>query len=168
MVDIWIDTFPVQAQRRRRDGDQLSLGYRISAGEKRDLVAHLHELFCQVRDHAFGAAIEARGNALVKWCDLSDFQWSPLSYWRTAKTFIGRHVRETLAEFVCRFGMAEKEGWSRSVPVAPAQGRVFFSVNSSSSSEVSCEVSCKFESVMEQHMLDDNFRRCRFTIHPCP
>ena len=42
-------------------------------------MAHLHQFFSEIGNHAFGSAVELRRNTLVERCDLSDFQWSPLS-----------------------------------------------------------------------------------------
>jgi hypothetical protein len=54
-------------------GNQRRAGIGFRAREQRDLMAQLHKRVAQVRDDAFGAAIQFRRHRLVEGRDLSDF-----------------------------------------------------------------------------------------------
>ena len=62
----------IQAQRVLAHRDVLRRGMGIAAREQRDLMALRHKLLGQVGHHSFGAAIEHRGHAFIKGCDLRD------------------------------------------------------------------------------------------------
>src|ERR1700758_3555875 len=50
----------------------MSVGDRVAAGKQGDFVTKGNELFREPRDHPFRASVISRGNALVKWRNLSD------------------------------------------------------------------------------------------------
>ena len=54
-------------------GDELSAGLRVARGEQGDLVTLVDELFRQIRDYAFGAAIKLGRNTFDEGSDLSYF-----------------------------------------------------------------------------------------------
>ena len=60
----------IEAQRARPDGRQSRLGCAVAGREQRDIVPELHQGVGQVRDHAFGAAIQFRRHGFGERCYL--------------------------------------------------------------------------------------------------
>jgi hypothetical protein len=56
-----------EAKRRRGAGNQFGCRHGVSACEERHLMSLPHQLFRQVGNNPFGAAIEFRRNALNQW-----------------------------------------------------------------------------------------------------
>jgi hypothetical protein len=67
-----IDARSAQPQRLLAARHQSGAGGGIPAGEQRDLMPLLHELFGQVGDDAFGPAIQLRRHAFTQRGDLGD------------------------------------------------------------------------------------------------
>lgn len=79
VIDVGVDALAVEAQGAGGNSDQLRLGDGVTAGEERDFMPGLDELLGEKGNHPFGSAVEARGDTLVKRCNLGDLQNSPLS-----------------------------------------------------------------------------------------
>ena len=72
--------------------DQFGRGFRIAAGEERDLVPESHEFLGQVRNDSFRAAVLLRRHAFIEGSDLCDSH-----HGFSLLLVVDPHLRQTLA-----------------------------------------------------------------------